>query len=60
MPVTGRPGMATVQVSEFLLHLAFPFLFAGPLPVTGVILAEASQSDLAMVASLLPNWGRWV
>ena len=52
--------MATVQVSEFLLHLAFPFLFAGPLPVTGVILAEASQSDLAMVASLLPNWGRWV
>ena len=58
MPVTGRPGIAMVQVSEFLLRVTFPYVFSGPLPVTGVILADASQSDLDMVTRLPSNWGR--
>ena len=58
MPVTGRPGTAVVHVSEFLLRMAFPFIFSGPLPVTGVILADASQANLEMVVKLPTNWGR--
>jgi len=35
-----------LQVSEFFLRSSFPYIFSGPLPVTGVILAGATTSDL--------------
>ena len=60
LPVTGVPGTMNTFASEVLLRFSYPFLFSGPLPVTGVIVASATQSDLRTVVSLPTSYGRWV
>ena len=57
MPVTGMMGTAPTSVSEFVMRTLYPFLFVGPLPVTGVILAAASDSDLRTIVSLPASYG---
>ena len=57
MPVSGREGTVALQVSEFFLRSSFPYIFSGPLPVTGVILAGATASDLGRIVSLPTGHG---
>ena len=51
MPVSGMAGTVAQQASEFFLRTSFPFIFSGLLPVSGVILASATDSDLGRIVT---------
>ena len=44
-------GTVAQQASEFFLRTSFPFIFSGLLPVSGVILASATDSNLGRIVT---------